>query len=90
MVHGAMDLRDRIALLILLMPIGIVVFLASFYVLAIIGLHTGLLELHLLELHPSTKGNSENLGWITVCVGSTCASLLAVRSCFHVLEKRIR
>jgi hypothetical protein len=83
-----MDLRDRIALLILLMPIGIVVFLASFYILAIIGLHAGLLKLHLLEFHPIPK--AENLGWITVSVGSTIASLLAVRSCFNVLEKRIR
>ncbi len=82
-----MDLRDRIALVILLMPLGIVVFLASFYVLAIIGLHAGLLKLHLLEFHPVPK--TENLGWITVSVGSTFASLLAVRSCFHVL-RRIR
>jgi hypothetical protein len=71
-----MDLRDRIALLILLMPIGIGIFLASFYVLAIIGLHAGLLKLHLLEFHPIP--DTESLGWITVSVGSTFASLFAV------------
>jgi hypothetical protein len=83
-----MDLRDRIALLILLMPIGIVVFLASFYILAVVGLHSGLLRLHLLEFHPIPK--AENLGWITVSVGSTFTSLLAVWSCFCAFEKRIR
>ncbi len=84
-----MDLRDKTAVLILLTPIGVVVFLASFYVLAIIGLHAGLLKVHLLELHPDIKGNSENLGWITVCVVSAFASLVAVRSCLLFLEKRI-
>jgi len=83
-----MDLRDRIALLILLMPIGSVVFLASFYILAMIGLHAGLLKLHLLEFHPIPK--AENIGWITVSVGSTFASLLAVWFCFRAFEKRVR
>jgi hypothetical protein len=83
-----MDLRDRIALLVLVMPIGIVVFLASFYILTIIGLHAGLLKFHLLEFHPIPK--AENFGWIKVSVGSTFASLLAVWFCFRTFEKRIR
>jgi hypothetical protein len=81
-----MDLRDKIALLMLLMPIGIVVFLASFYVLEIIGLHAGLLTLHLLGPIPAAEG----LGLITILVVSTFASIFVMWFSFQFAIKRLR
>lgn len=88
MAADSVDLRDKTAVLILLMPIGVVVFFALFSVLAIIGLHVGVLKIHLLEFRPIPK--TENVGWIAIAVGSMFASVLAVWSCFRALEKRIR